>query len=110
MSDAAQIKAEKEALEKREKSAANKAENLKKYLSGYLNGKKFDTPRVSISFRKSELVDVFDINKIMKMDHVDKYVTYVEPKPNKAAIKEAIKSGVKVPGCSLIEKYNIQIK
>ena len=35
LSDAEQIKAEKEALAKREKSAVNKAENLSRYLSLY---------------------------------------------------------------------------
>ena len=110
LSDAEQIKAEKEALAKREKSAVNKAENLSRYLSLYLNGKKFHTPKVSISFRKSEVLDIFDIKKLLKTDNADSYLKYVEPTPDKTAIKQALKSGVKIPGCSLVEKNNIQIK
>lgn len=110
LSDAEQIKAEKDALEEREKSARNKAENLKKYLSGYLNGSKFSTPKVVILFRKSESVDISDINKIMSLNDADSYLKYAEPKPDKTAIKDAIKNGKKIPGCSLVEKQNIQIK
>lgn len=109
LSDAEQIKAEKNALAERERVARNKAENLKKYLSDYMGGGKFSTPRVNISFRKSESVEV-DIEEIMKLDNADNYLKYSEPTPDKAAIKQAIKSGVEIPGCSLIEKNNIQIK
>ncbi|MDE7323069.1 MAG: siphovirus Gp157 family protein [Lachnospiraceae bacterium] len=110
LSDAEQMKAERDALAEREKSAKNKAENLKKYLSGYLNGKKFSTPKVAISFRNSTSVEVSDINKIMSLDDADSYLKYSEPTPDKTAIKNAIKSGVQIPGCSLVEKSNIQIK
>lgn len=110
MSDAEQIKAERDALAEREKSAKNKAENLKKYLSGYLNGSKFSTSKVAISFRNSTSVEVSDINKIMSLDDADSYLKYSEPMPDNAAIKNAIKSGVQILGCSLVEKSNIQIK
>ena len=110
LSDARQIEAERDALEKREKSAKNKAENLKKYLAGYLNGHKFNTPKVAISFRKSTSVEVSDINKIMLLNDADIYLKYAEPTPDKTAIKNAIRSGIQIPGCSLVEKSNIQIK
>lgn len=109
ISDAEQIKTEKDVLAEREKVARNKAESLKKYLSNYMNGGKFSTPRVSISFRKSESI-IADINEIMKLNNADNYLRYSEPTLDKAAIKEAIKNGEKIQGCSLIEKNNIQIK
>ncbi len=110
LSDAEQLKAEKNALAERERVTRNKAESLKQYLSNYMGGGKFSTSRVIISFRKSESVDVSDIEKIMKLDNADNYLKYSEPTPDKAAIKQAIKSGVEIPGCSLVEKNNIQIK
>lgn len=109
ISDAEQIKTEKDVLAEREKVARNNAESLKKYLSNYMNGGKFSTPRVSISFRKSESI-IADINEIMKLNNADNYLRYSEPTLDKAAIKEAIKNGEKIQGCSLIEKNNIQIK
>lgn len=110
LSDAEQIKAEKDKLAEREKLAKNKAESLKKYLSDYMDGGKFSTPRVVISFRKSESVEISDIEEIMKLDNADNYLKYSYPMPNKAAIKQAIKGGAKIPGCNLVEKNNIQIK
>jgi len=110
LSDAEQIKAEMKTMAERKKSAENKAENLKIYLTGYLNGSKFSTSKVAISFRKSKSVDVSDINKIMSMDDADSYLKYAEPTPDKTAIKQAIESGKTIPGCSLVEKNNIQIK
>lgn len=110
LSDAEQIKAEKDVLEKREKVIRNKAESLKKYLSDYMGGGKFSTPRVVISFRKSESVEIPDIEKLKKLDNADSYLKYSDPVPDKAAIKQAIKGGVEIPGCSLVEKNNIQIK
>lgn len=110
LSDADQINAEREALKSREDAAKNKAERLKKYLANYLNGAKFETPKVKVSFRKSESVDVTDISKIMNLDDADSYLRYKEPEPDKTAIKQAIKSGTNIPGCSLVQKQSISIK
>lgn len=110
LSNAEQIKSEIKALEERKNSAEKNAEKLKKYLSGYLNGSKFSTSKVAISFRKSESVDVLDINKIMSMNDANNYLRYKEPEPDKTSIKQAIKSGKNIPGCRLVEKQNIQIK
>lgn len=110
LSDAEQIKEEKNALAEREKTAKSKAESLKKYLSSYLAGTKFSTPKVAISFRKSESVEVSDISQIMKLDDADTYLKYSEPTADKTAIKQAIKSGINIPGCRIVENNNIQIK
>ena len=105
LSDAAAIKAEKDKLNERQKVCVNKAKNLKEYLSGFLAGQKFKTPRVAISYRKSESVNVSDIWKIP-----DDYLKYKDPDPDKTKIKSALKAGVSIPGVELIENRNIQIK
>jgi len=110
LSNADQLDAEIKSLTERKKSAKNKAESLKKYLSDFLNGSKFESSKVSISYRKSESVEVIDIEQIKLLENCDDYLTYKEPEANKTAIKDAIKHGVIVPGCSLVEKQNIQIK
>ena len=56
--EAAAYKAEKDAFAARQKSAENKAESLKRYLSDYLRGCPFETLRVKISFRKSESLEM----------------------------------------------------
>lgn len=105
LSDAAAIKAEKDKLNERQKVCENKAKNLKEYLSGFLAGQKFKTPRVAIAYRKSESVNVSDIWKIP-----DDYLKYKDPEPDKTKIKSALKAGVSIPGVELIENRNIQIK
>jgi len=105
LSDAEGIKAEKDNLAQRQRVAENKANNLKKYLAGYLAGQKFSTSRVAISFRKSESVNVQDLTEIPK-----EYLKYKDPEPDKTAIKADLKAGKDVPGAEIVQNQNIQIK
>lgn len=105
LSDAEELDREKKKLADRQRISENKAKSLKEYLSRFVYGEKFKTPRVSISWRKSESVSVDDINSVP-----DKFLKYSDPAPDKTAIKKAIKSGEDVPGAHLIEGKNIQIK
>lgn len=105
LSDAAAIKEEKDKLAERQRVCENKAKNLKEYLSGFLGGEKFKTPRVAISYIKSKSVDVQDIAALPK-----EYLKYSDPTANKTEIKKAIEAGMDVPGCVLVESQNIQIK
>lgn len=105
LSDAEAIKAEKDKLAERQKACENKAKNLKEYLSKFLGGQKFKTPKVSISYRKSETVEVTDITKVD-----DNYLKYSEPTPDKTRIKRALKAGTALQGVVLVENQNIQIR
>ena len=108
-SDAEALKAEKEVFAQRQKSAENKMEQLKKYLANVLGGEKFKTVKVLISYRKSESVEVEDMQKLLDFGD-DTLIKYAEPTANKTAIKAAIKSGVVVPGVKISENNNMQIK
>lgn len=105
LSEAQAIKAEKDNLAKRQKVCENKAESLKQYLSGFLAGEKFKTPRVNISYRKSDSVEVIDITKVD-----DDYLKFAEPTVDKTKIKKALKEGIQLDGVKLVESQNIQIK
>lgn len=105
LSDAVAIKAEKDVLAEREKACKNKAESLKRYLQSALGGEKFKTAKVSISYRKSESVEIAEGAKVP-----EEYLKYSEPEVRKTDLKKAIKSGETFDGVSLIEKQNIQIK
>ena len=104
--DALAYKTEKEAFEERQKSAEKKAERLKEYLATALNGQKFETAKCSVSFRKSEQLQVADESLIPKEYMVEK-VTY---QPDKKLLKEVFKAGKSVEGCQLINKLNVNIK
>lgn len=105
LSDADAIKSEEEKLAQRRKVNENKAKNLKEYLSKFLGGQKFKTPKVSISYRKSESVEVTDISKLD-----DDYLKFAEPTVDKTKVKKALKAGTVLQGVSLVENQNIQIR
>lgn len=103
--DAEALKTEKDALANRQKAAENKIESLKKYLSDYLAGQKFSTPKVAISFRKTSSVNVTDISQLP-----NKFLKFADPTPDKTAIKNAIKAGTTVTGAEIVEGQSISIK
>lgn len=100
------VKNEKNNFADRQKRLEKKIESLKGYLTYALQGEKFSTPRVAVSFRKSESVLVKD--KFLIPDH---YMNIsVVREPNKTAIKNAIKRGEDILGVELIEKKNVSVK
>lgn len=100
------VKHEKDNFADREKRLGKKIDSLKGYLTYALQGEKFSTPKVAVSFRKSESVLVKDEYLIP-----DEYCEFtVMRKPNKKNIKDALKKGKELMGVELIEKSNISIK
>ena len=61
---------------------------------------------LKISFRKSESIEVEDVNSLPSEYKVVK----VTEQADKVALKEAIKGGIQVPGVYLKVNQNIQIK
>lgn len=104
--EAAAVKAEKDAMADRQKRLERKAESLKNYLAYALNGQKFSTPKVAMTFRKSESVNIID-EQLLPDDYLN--ITIVT-KPDKKIIKDAIKAGKEVLGAELVTKQNLQIK
>lgn len=103
--EAAALKAEKQAFADRQKAAETRAESLKKWLSQALDGEKFKTTKVAVSFRKTQSVQVSDIWELE-----EKFVKVPEPTADKAAIKAAIKAGEDVKGAVLIDSVSISVK
>ena len=104
--EAAAVKAEKDAMADRQKRLEKKAESLKKYLGYALNGEKFSTPKIALSWRRSESVVITD--EALLPDNCLN-VTIVK-KPDKKVIKDALKAGKEIMGAELVEKQNLQIK
>ena len=100
------VKNEKNNFADREKKLGKKIDSLKGYLTYALDGQKFSTPRVAVSFRKSESVHITDEYLIP-----DEYKIFtVVKKPDKGVIKDALKKGKEIMGVELVEKRNVQIK
>ena len=105
--EAEAISAEAKKLAQRAKAAENRAESFKQYLAASMqrNGEEnITTPRVKITFRKSEKV-IVDEMKIPREFMQEK----VEWVPDKKEIKKLLKEGLKIEGAWIEENQNIQI-
>lgn len=104
------IREEEKALAERRKSLENKAESLKNFVNRTLNGNKFSTSKVAISYRKSTAVEVDDEFIDYAMKNNSDLLTYKQPEPNKAVIKEMLQGGFDIPHAELVERNNMSIK
>ena len=83
-------------LTNRKRVLNNKVEGLKKYLADNLEGHKFETAKVVVSFRKSEQLE------INSTEHIPaEYLISQEPKIDKVALKNSIKQGIEINGVQI---------
>lgn len=101
---AEEVKKEETALKAKRDRIVKKAENITNYIDFVLSGEKFETPKCSVTYRKSAKVVVADGAELPAE------YTKIKVEPDKTAIKNAIKSGVQIDGCAIEETNNIQIK
>ena len=105
---AADVKAYEEQEKKfaaRKKAAKATVEWAKETLARELAGQKMKEAEFSISYRKSEAVEVADEAAVPGEFRI--------PQPDKidrAALKAALKNGAVIAGAQIVERHNIQIK
>lgn len=106
------LEAEAKALEEEEKKfayrkkvAKNKLEGLKKFLAAYLHGETVKEVEYTVSWRKSEALDIAENASIP-----DEFLIPQPAQVNKVDLKKALKKGAVIEGVSIIERQNIQIK
>lgn len=107
LAEAEALKAEIEKLTARMKAAKNKADWCKEYVRMELNGEKFSTARVAVSYGKSKLVHLEVEESALPEEFVRTKVTV---EADKVALKKALEAGVVIPGVELIEKQTLRIK
>ena len=103
--DAKAYKEEKAVFAEKERRAKNKIESLKRYLQDNLDGQKFNTSKVSISYRKSQSVEITDMSILPRMALKDQ-----DPVPDKVVLKDLLRAGTLVAGARLVDKQNMIIK
>ena len=105
---AADVKAYEEQEKKfaaRKKAAKATVEWAKATLAAELGGKKMKEAEFSISYRKSEAVEVADEAAVP-----DEFRIPQPDKIDRAALKAALKNGAVITGAQIVERQNIQIK
>lgn len=110
LAEAEAIKTEKEKLADREKKAKAKAEQLKVYLGDVLEGQKFSSPKVAITWRTSKSVELDEGFVEWAQKNNPDLLKFKEPEADKTAIKEYMASGNNLSLARIAEKQNIQIK
>lgn len=116
------FKAEEKNLAQRRKVKENLAERIKNRIDNYirmkytnedgivdmdgLNKFKMETPKMKLSYRKSDTVDVYNIYLLPK-EYIKKKV---EVSPDKTALKKDIKSGKEINGAKIVTNLNMQVK
>ena len=103
--EAEAIDAEIKRLTERKRTLTNKEKWLREYVATSLNGEKFSTARVTVSYRKSESVEVTCAPE--NLPELFRKTTY---SPDKTNLKKALKDGVEIAGVQLVTKLNLQIK
>ena len=105
------IKEEEKNLKERREAEERKAENLKKYIQYALDGEKFKTAKVAVSYRNSQSVEVADNFVEWAQQHDrDDLLSYTKPEASKTAIKAAIESGDNDIPARIVENTNMSIK
>lgn len=113
VAEAEAIKKERQALEKRQKAAQNRAERLKHYLACNMDGKPFKTSRVAISYHTSPGAVVFlDETAAANWlgEHHPEALVYSLPEISKSAVKKLIDGGEKIPGVTVDKPVSLSIK
>lgn len=100
-----EIKRLQQAKKVREKAIQRLKANIEMAMNTF-EVDKIETPLIKISFRKSESVEVEDVNSLPNEFKVIKLTETAD----KLKIKDAIKSGILIEGCSIKTNKNLQIK
>lgn len=103
------LKREEDTLKKRRETKEKALERLKAYITDAMlqsGDTRLETARVVLSFRKSEAVNITNIELVPK----GYWKSTVKTELDKTKIKEALKSGKEVNGAELQVRQNLQIK
>lgn len=100
-------------LQEKKKHTANRRNRRNEFIKYLLNGQKFVTPKVSTTFRTThDVVNIADEDAAKTYFIANEMFDYLktEYKISKTAIKDAIKSGEKVPYATLVDNTSMTIK
>lgn len=104
--EAAAIKGEEENLASRRKRKEKRAESLRNYLLNNLDEPVFESARCSLKIKETDQTEILDESLIP-----DEFMNIkMDRKPDKNAIKKAIKEGKEVAGATVIKKKNVRIE
>jgi len=100
------IAEERKKLQAREKTLKDRQDWLKTVIAHEVKeGEKLKDPRVNISWRASEAVEVTVEPELLPAEYQK-----VKIEADKTALKTALKSGISIIGATLLSRQNLQVK
>ena len=99
------LKEEKQEIDKKKARAEQRAETLKKYVSQALNGEKFKTPKVSVSYRNTKSTEYTG-----DIENLPSSCVKVEKSIYKTELKKLLESGADIPGATIVTNTSMIIK
>lgn len=107
------IREEELALARRRKDIEGMIESRERYLEGALQGRKFETARCCVSFRRTQKVEITDeraaVDWARENERYD-LLTYTLPTIGKSDLAPLLKAGAVIPGAKLVENVKIGVK
>ena len=107
---------EVKALTARKKAAENKAERLKAWLAGALEGEILKTSKVRVSYTHNSRLNVIDEQSVVNYiqthyQEPEQFLKFSLPEIRKDAVKAEIsKNGAEIPGCCVEATESVVIK
>ena len=111
--EAAMLKAEEQRLKERREALTRKEDRLMQILDRECAGQKTPLGVATFSYRKTSHVEVTDSEKAVRWLKRRKYLDCFRvpaPEVAKAEVKRLITSGIKVPGCAVVEGRSYNLK
>ncbi len=112
-SEVTALKEEESRLSKRRKVLENKEKRLLSYLDNACQGKKTDLGVATLSYRKSERVEISDNAKaqeFLKENGYEKCIHYYPSEIYKDEVKALIGKGTEVPGVEIVSVLNASLR
>lgn len=112
-SESAALKSEEARLKARRERKDRKADRLMKILDRECAGEKTDLDVATFSYRKTSHVEVSDAAKAVRWLKLNKHTDCFRipaPEVAKTEVKRLINSGVKVPGCAVVDDYSYSLR
>ena len=97
-------------LTERAKRANKKADRLQTYLMDMLHGEKWNSARLSVSYRKSEGTVVDDLDELVRFSNDHPNLVTRSVKPNLDEVKKYIQFNGEVPFAHVEQRVNMKLE
>jgi len=108
--EAKAIREQERVLAERRQAGENRAKRLRDYLAQALDGAKFQSPRVAVSYRRSSAVETDEGFVGWAKEYGYSFLRYKEPEVDKTSVKAFLESGNDLPFARIVSRESLVIR